>query len=209
MKKKKIEIKDENYPFLLKQIDNPPKKIYVYGNDIDLNQKMVTVIGTSTPTLKGKIETAKLVKKLIKNGYCIATSISKGIDEIVYRTTLENNGKIIIIIPWDVNDIRNQRNRGKFKYIMENNGNIITEFDSSEGIISKNYIELNRVLCGLSKSLIIVEAGIASRTMITVGYALEQNRDIYVIIGDLKRAKKSGTNSLIKEGAKPIISVGL
>ena len=209
MKKTIIGINNEKYSILLKQIENPPKKIYVYGNEIDLNQKMVTIIGTCMPTWKGKMDTIKLVKKLIKNGYCIVTSITKGIDKTAYTTSLGNNGKTIVVIPGDIKDKRNEKYKEEFKYIMENNGNIVTEFDISEGVFSKNYTELNRTLCGLSRSLIIVEAGISSRTMITTQYALEQNREIYAIIGDLKSSKKSGTNFLIKEGAKTIISIGL
>lgn len=209
MKETVIRINEENYPYLLKQIDNPPKQIYVYGNPIDSNQKMVTIIGTCNPTLQGKREAIRIVKELVRREYCIVTSITKGIDEIVFKTTLENNGKIIVIIPWDVDDIKNRRYNNKFKYILENNGNIVTEFNSSEGIVSKKYTDLNRTLCGLSKSLIIVEAGMTSGTLITAKYALGQNRDIYAVLGNLKSPKKVGTNFLIKQGAKPIISAVL
>lgn len=209
MKKTVIKIDEEKYPYLLKQIDNPPKQIYVYGNPINLNQKMVTVVGTCNPSFQGKREAIKIVKELIKRGYCIVTSITKGIDEIVFKEVLENNGKVIVSIPWGIRDIRNRKYLNKFKHILENNGNIITEFDFYEGIVSKKYTDLNRVLCGLSKSLIIIEAGMTSGTIITAQYSLEQNRDIYAVLGNLKSPKKVGTNFLIKQGAKPIISAVL
>jgi predicted Rossmann fold nucleotide-binding protein DprA/Smf involved in DNA uptake len=73
MKKTVIKIDEEKYPYLLKQIDNPPKQIYVYGNPINLNQKMVTVVGTCNPSFQGKREAIKIVKELIKRKYCIVT----------------------------------------------------------------------------------------------------------------------------------------
>ena len=109
MKETVIRINEENYPYLLKQIDNPPKQIYVYGNPIDSNQKMVTIVGTCNPTSQGKRETIRIVKELVKRKYCIVTSITKGIDEIVLKTALENNGKTIVVIPWDISDSKNRR----------------------------------------------------------------------------------------------------
>ena len=170
---------------------------------------MVTIVGTCNPTSHGKREAVEIVKELIKRGYCVVTSITKGIDELIFKTTVDNNGKLIVVIPGDITDIKNRRYSNKFKYVLENNGNIITEFNLLEGVFLNNYIELNRVLCGLSKSLIIVEAGMTSGTIITAKYALEQNRDIYAVLGNLKSPKKAGTNFLIKQGAKPIISAVL
>jgi DNA processing protein len=89
---------------------------------------------------------------------------------------------------------------------LENNGNIITEYNCFERVLPQNYLEQNRILCGLSKSLIIIEAGMTSGTMITAKYALEENREIYAVVGSLKSIKKMGTNFLIKQGANPIIS---
>lgn len=203
---RRIKLDDKEYPFLLRQINNPPKEIYVYGNDIDFNQKLVTIIGTSHPDLKGKIETIKIVKQLIKRGYTIVTAITQGIDEMIYTTTLENNGKVIVVIPGSIERIESKKYLNKIEYILENNGNIITEYNCFERVLPQNYLEKNRILCGLSKSLIIIEAGMTSGTMITAKYALEENREIYAVVGSLKSIKKMGTNFLIKQGAKPIIS---
>ncbi len=209
MEKTTININDKDYPFLLKQINNPPKEIYVYGNFIDLNQKMVTIVGTSFPTYSGRRETKRLVKRLVKKGYCIVTSFTQGVDEVVCETTLENNGKILVVIPGDIEKIRSKKYREKIKQILEKSGNVITEYNSFEQVSPEKYIEINRILCGLSKSLIIIEAGIASGTMITAEFALNQNREVYALIGSLKSAKKVGTNCLIKRGANPIISTVL
>ena len=203
---RRIKIDDKEYPFLLRQINNPPKEIYVYGKKINLNQKLVTIIGTSNPDLNGKIETIKIVKRLIRRGYTIVTAITQGIDETVYTTALENNGKVIVTIPGSIERIESKKYLNKIKYILENNGNVITEYNCFERVLPQNYLEQNRILCGLSKSLIIIEAGMASGTMITAKYALEENREIYAVVGSLKSIKKMGTNFLIKQGAKPIIS---
>ena len=203
---KEIRINEPEYPFLLKQISNPPKKIYLYGKNIDFNQNLVTVIGTSNPDLSGRREAIRITKQLVKRGYTIVTTITQGIDELIYKTALENNGKAIVIIPGSAEKMQGKKYIEKIKYILENNGNIVTEYSSSEEVLPENYLELNRILCGLSKSLIIIEAGMTSGTMATAKLALEENREIYAVIGSLKSFKKVGTNFLIKQGAKPIIS---
>ena len=201
-----IRINDANYPFLLKQINNPPKQLYVYGNSIDFNQKMVTIIGTSNPSSKGRQEAVKITQQLVKRGYTIVTGITQGIDEIVHKTTLENNGKALVVLPGDVQKLKGEKYAKKINYILENNGNVITEYSSFEEILPQNYLALNRILCGLSKSLIIIEAGMISGTAASAQFALEENREIYAVIGSLKSTKKVGTNFWIKQGAKPIIS---
>jgi DNA processing protein len=204
---KTIKIDDAEYPFLLKQISNPPKQLYLYGKSIDFNQNLVTVIGTSNPDLSGRRETVRIVKRLVKRGWTIVTSITQGIDEIVCKTTLENNGNIIVVIPGDIEKIQSEKYQNRIRYILENNGNIITEYDRFQEVLPENYLGLNRILAGISKKLIIIEAGMTSGTVATAKVALEENREIYAVIGDLKSHKKVGTNFLVKQGAKPIISV--
>ena len=201
-----IRINDPEYPFLLRKINNPPKELFLYGKLIDFNQKLVTVIGTSRPTLKGRKETIKIVKQLVKNGYTIVTFITQGVDEIACKAAMENNGKVVVVLPGDISKIKGQKYLKKIKQILENNGSAITEYSSSKEVLPQNYIEINRILCGLSRSLIIIEAGMTSGTIITAEFALEENREIYTVIGSLKSTKKVGTNFLIKQGAKPIIS---
>lgn len=203
---KKISIKDPEYPFLLKQINNPPKELYVYGKEIKFNQNLVTIIGTSNPDLSGRRETIRITKQLVRRGYIIVTSITQGVDELAYKAALENNGRAIVVIPGSVEKIQSQKYLEKIKYIMENNGNIITEYDCCKAVLPQNYQEMNRILCGLAPKLIIIEAGKTSGTMATARVALEENREIYAVIGSLKSLKKMGTNFLIKQGAKPIIS---
>lgn len=202
-----LKINSDDYPFLLRQIENPPKELYLYGKNVDFNQKLVTVIGTSNPDLNGRRETIRIVKKLVKSGYTIVTSITRGIDEVIYKTTLANNGKVIVVIPGSIEKIKNKKYTRKIEYVLENNGNIITEYNSFKEVVPQNYLEQNRILCGLSRSLIVIEAGRTSGTMLTAKYALEENREIYAVVGSLKSIKKMGTNFLIKQGAKPIISV--
>lgn len=202
-----LKINSDDYPFLLRQIENPPKELYLYGKNVDFNPKLVTVIGTSNPDLNGRRETIRIVKKLVKSGYTIVTSITQGIDEVIYKTTLANNGKVIVVIPGSIEKIKNKKYTRKIEYVLENNGNIITEYNSFKEVVPQNYLEQNRILCGLSRSLIVIEAGRTSGTMLTAKYALEENREIYAVVGSLKSIKKMGTNFLIKQGAKPIISV--
>jgi DNA processing protein len=167
---------------------------------------LVTITGTRNPDTKGKLEAIRITKKLVKNGYTIVTNITQGIDELIYKTTLENNGKAIVTIPGSVEKFKSKRYLDSIKYILENNGNVITEYSCQEDVLPENYLKINRILCGLSRSLIIVEAGKTSGTLLTAKFALEENREIYAVIGSLKSIKKTGTNFLVKQGAKPIIS---
>ena len=111
-----------------------------------------------------------------------------------------------MVLHGDVQKIKGEKYAKKINYILENNGNVITEYSSFEEILPQNYLALNRILCGLSKSLIIIEAGMISGTAASAQFALEENREIYAVIGSLKSTKKVGTNFWIKQGAKPIIS---
>lgn len=205
MQLKQIEISSIEYPFLLKNIYNPPEKLYVYGNTENLRRKCITIIGTRNCTFYGKRITKKIIEKYAKNNYVIVSTLESGINITAIEETINLKARCIAVLGTAINKIYPKENIEVARRILRTNGTIISEFNINEKTTKKSFWLRNRILSGISNSLIIVEAGEKSGTLITANYALEQGRNVYSVIGRVDSKQSIGTNNLVKEGAIPII----
>lgn len=198
----KIRNSDEGYPESLKQIPNPPKQLYVLGNEQILNEKSIAIIGSRVCTPEGEKIAEQFAKELSKNGICIVSGMAKGIDTAAHMGALKVGGKTIAVLGGGFKHIFPKENEKLFYSIIKNGGAVVCEYDEDTNPEAKRFVARNRIVSGLSMGVLIVEAKHRSGTAITADFARIQGRKIFCIPHSLEQKEGIGTNRQIKNGAK-------
>lgn len=204
-----IELGEINYPKLLAQIADPPRQLYCRGNLDLLDSECMGVVGTRKLTPYGKESAQYITRGLATAGFTIVSGLAMGIDAVAHQTTLETDGKTIAVLGGGVGNqkIGPKINLALAKRILENNGLLVSEYSDKEPIFAPNFAIRNRIISGLSKGVVIIEADRGSGSLITAKCALDQNRDVFAVPGNIFSNKSAGSNDLIKNGAKLVASV--
>lgn len=176
-----IKIEDENYPEKLKNIENPPKQLYVFGDEKLLNGFGLAVIGCRSYSEYGKKIAKDLSFKLSKKGINIISGMARGIDSFAHMGCMVAGGKTIAVLGSGFNNIYPKENIELFKEIIKNGGVVITEYPPDTKPIGSNFPLRNRIISGLSDGVVVIEATKKSGTLITVDYALEQGKEIFAV----------------------------
>ena len=203
----KLNIKDKNYPTLLKEIYNAPKNLYYIGSLKALNNPCVSIVGTRKASIKGKPEAYNLGYNLAKRGYTIVSGLAEGIDTYAHIGAIMAGGKTVAVLGSGLNTIYPKENTRLARKIIETGGLIISEYEACVRIDRDHFPLRNRIISGLSEKVIVVEAGKTSGALITAKCALEQNRDLFCVIGDISKPDYLGCNLLVQEGAKPLTEI--
>ncbi len=202
-----IEYASEKYPQKLRDIKNPPSRLYAIGNIEILNEIGIAVVGSRTNTQYGEKMCKRFVKGLVEYNINIISGLAYGIDSIAHETCLKNTGKTIAVLPSGLNNICKATNKGFIKPILENNGVIISEYENSINADSPKFLERNRIVAGLGIGTLVVEAGYRSGTRVTARYTIENERLLFCIPSSLENIKGKTTNELIRQGAKLVTCV--
>lgn len=206
-----ITIHQENklFPKKLLEISDPPICLYVKGNieNYEFDDKHISVVGTRIPTSYGQKITQDIVYSLVGSGYKIVSGLALGIDSIAHKSALESGGKTIAFLGCGVDIIYPYSNANLYNLILKKDGLIISEFPPGMTVLKGLFVARNRLISALSKSVIVVEGSDKSGSLITAKYAAEQGKDVYAIPGNITSKMSQAPNILIKEGAKPIISL--
>ena len=204
---KDLFIKDQEYPQLLKEIHDPPEKIYIRGDINILNKPGIAVVGTRNATDYGIKATEEIVKN-IPRGFMIVSGLAIGIDTVAHRSALKNNIPTVAVLGSSIDDqsIYPRENAKMVYEIIEKGGAVISEYKPPSLPQKHTFPERNRIISGLSKAVIVIEAPLKSGALITAKCALEQNREVFALPGNVFSENSKGTNNLIKQGAHPIIS---
>ncbi len=201
-----ISIKDKNYSQILKEIYDPPISLYIKGNKEILNNKAIAIIGCRDASEYGKKAAKYFSYNLIKEGFNIVSGLARGIDSYAHIGSVceknEKNGKTIAVIGSGLDVIYPKENKYLFNKIIETGGAIISEYPIGTKPQKMNFPARNRIVSGMSKGILVIEAKEKSGTLITVDFALEQGKEVYVVPGNIDSINSVGTNKLIKEGAK-------
>lgn len=205
---KQILAEEEIYPKLLGQIHDPPQILYCRGNLNLLNKTCFAVVGTRKLTSYGKEVTQNTVGGLVRAGFVIVSGLAMGIDAVAHQTTLDVGGETIAVLGGGVDDsmIGPSSNFPLAMNILKNNGLIISEYPEGFHANEKTFPQRNRIVSGLSKGVLVVEAPEKSGALITARCALDQNRDVFAVPGNIFSPKSIGPNNLIKSGAKLVTS---
>lgn len=197
-----ISIKDKEYPKLLKEIYDPPISLYIKGNRNILSNKSIAIVGCRDVSDYGKKVTKYFSYNLAKQNINIISGLAKGVDSYAHIGTLSTQGKTIAIVGNGLDTIYPTENGYLANRIIENGGAIISEYPLGTKPEKMNFPARNRIISGMSEGIIVIEAKEKSGTLITVDFALEQGRDVYVVPGNINSLNSVGTNELIKQGAK-------
>ena len=194
----------EKYPDSLKFIDNRPVFIYIRGNIENLYEDCIAIVGSRNASIYGRNVARKIARELADRNINIVSGLAAGIDKFAHLGALESKtGKTIAVLGTGIsdNEIYPFENKKVFENILENKGTIISEFKLGTKPLKYNFPLRNRIISGLSKKLIVVEAAQNSGSLITADFALEQGKDIYAVPGNITSENSVGTNELIKQGA--------
>lgn len=199
-----ISIGDKEYPDNLKQIYDPPISLYVKGNKKILNHKSIAIVGCREVSNYGKKVAQYFSYNLAKQNINIVSGLAKGVDSYAHIGTLSTEGKTIAVVGNGLDTIYPAENLNLVNKIIENEGTIISEYPLGTKPEKMNFPARNRIISGMSKGIIVIEAKEKSGTLLTVDFALEQGRDVYVVPGNINSINSVGTNELIKQGAKMV-----
>lgn len=206
---KVIHQENKLFPKKLLEISDPPICLYVKGNieKYEFDDKHVSVVGTRMPTSYGQKITQDIVYSLVGSGYRIVSGLALGIDSIAHKSALESGGKTIAFLGCGVDIIYPYSNANLYDSILKKDGLIISEFPPGMNVLKGLFIARNRLISGISRGVIVVEGSDRSGSLITAKYAAEQGKDVYALPGNITSIMSQAPNILIKEGAKPIISL--
>ncbi|HZZ99608.1 MAG TPA: DNA-processing protein DprA [Candidatus Paceibacterota bacterium] len=200
--------KDRRYPERLRQIADAPKSLYCRGNLDLLESECFAVVGTRMITSYGKEVVRQMVPRLAKH-FTVVSGLAIGIDAAAHRATLEAQGKTIAVLGSGINDemIGPPSNKRLAAEILESKGLILSEYPADFHADKSTFPQRNRIISGLSRGVLVVEADRKSGSLITAKCALEQNRDVFAVPGGIFSPKSSGANELIQSGAKLVLAV--
>ncbi len=201
-----IDINEKEYPRVLRKIENPPKKLYVEGDERILNSNCIAVVGSRKNTKYGEKWCKKFVKELVKYDLKIVSGMAIGIDLIAHKEAIKEGGKTIAVLPSGLKNIYPKENIKLYEEIISNGGCVISEYEPYEEAKSKKFLERNRIVSGISIGCLVVEAAYRSGTSVTARLTKNQKRDVFCIPGSLDNSKSIGTNKLIKDFAKLVTS---
>lgn len=193
---------DPEFPRLLKEITPPAPILYIKGNMDLLNQKVIAIVGTRKATDYGLQVAQDLAAGLSSAGLVIVSGLAFGIDCQAHKTTLENKGNTIAVLGSGLDLISPRSNHWIAEQILEKDGSIISEFPLGYPASKFTFPERNHIISGLSLGVIVVEAGFKSGALITARAALEQNREVFCVPGNVYSENSRGCNKFISDGAR-------
>lgn len=194
-----------DYPEQLRNIFNPPIGIFTKGNLPDF-QNSIAVIGARKASDYGKTAAYKLSYELASHGISIVSGMARGIDSCSHRGALDGNGITVAVMGSGFKNIYPKENTSLADEIIKK-GCVITEYMPDVLPLAYNFPARNRIISGLTRAILVIEAGEKSGSLITVSCALEQGKDVFAVPGNIFSYGSYGTNKLIQDGAKPITNV--
>lgn len=195
---------DEAYPEKLRQIYRPPMVLFTRGDISLLQKEIITIVGSRYPTKYSQDVINRLVPNIVQSGQVVASGLAKGVDALAHKAALFNQGKTIAVIGNGLNFSYPMQNFALQEEIVQK-GLLISEYLPDTPPRPYRFPERNRILAGLSQSVIVTEAKEKSGSLITANLALQENRDIYAVPGPITNALSAGPNQLIEAGATPIV----
>jgi len=194
---------DGSYPALLREIDDPPPVLYVKGNwQACFEQPCVGVIGSRMCSTYGENASEMLSRDLASRGITVVSGLARGIDTAGHRGAIRGQGRTVAVMGTGIDNVYPKENNGLVREILASGGCIVTQFPLGTPPLKDNFPYRNRIISGLSLGVLIVEASERSGSLITARLAMEQNREVMAVPGNITSGNSFGTNYLIKSGAK-------
>ncbi len=199
-----ITILDQEYPYLLKKIFDPPVILYIKGNFAEEDNYPIAIVGTRQPTSYGKVQAEKIAGELASQNITIVSGMARGIDTIAHSKALKNGGRTIAVIGSGLDVIYPPENKKLFQEITER-GAVISEFYLGTKPDAVNFPRRNRIISGISLGTVVIETGIKGGAMQTAEFSLDQNREVFAVPGNLGVRQSEGTNLKIMRSEAKLI----
>ncbi len=196
---------DQDYPPLLKEIPDAPALLYMRGT-LPVGRPSLAVVGTRKASHYGVEVARRLTAELVSRGFAIVSGLALGIDSIAHQTTLDQRGTTVAVLGSGLDQIYPRTNYGLSEAIVKSGGTLLSEFPLGMYAQKHHFPIRNRIIAGLSLGTLVIEGGMDSGSLITAKAALEYNREVFAVPGDIFRAASEGANQLIKMGARPVTS---
>lgn len=203
----KIKRGDLAYPLILSQISNPPQNLYVIGNKELLREDCVSIVGCRDCSDYGSRVARQLAFLYTRKSKIIVSGLALGIDTSAHIGTIDAGGRTVAVLASGLDIIYPNSNIELARKIIMSGGAIISEYENGTPPLKENFVARNRIISGLSSSIIVVEAKMHSGSLITANYAVEQGRNVLAVPGNIFSKNSEGTNELIRQGAEPITKI--
>ena len=194
---------DGSYPYLLREISDPPITLYVKGDwQACFDAPCVAIVGSRRCSTYGENASAMLSRDLAANGVCIVSGLARGIDTAAHRGAIAGKGRTIAVLGTGIGQVYPKENAKLVDEILAAGGAVVSQFPLETPPLPENFPYRNRIISGLSLGVLVIEASERSGSLITARLAMEQNREVLAVPGNITSKNSFGTNYLIKSGAK-------
>ncbi|HNY92128.1 MAG TPA: DNA-processing protein DprA [bacterium] len=197
---------DAAYPEMLRPLYDLPVILFVQGDLEALSARAVAVVGTRVPSEYGQIVARKLTRELVQRGLVIVSGLARGIDTIAHHEAVTQGGRTVAVLGSGLDQIYPGENRRLARMITEH-GALISEYLLGTQPDAPHFPRRNRIIAGLAAATLVVEAGEGSGALITADDALEYNREVMAVPGNITNPRAYGCNHLIQQGAKLVQGV--
>ncbi len=203
MRISKISYNDTRYPDVLREIASPPQQLYIRG---ELPQgPYVAIVGTRKITQYGKEVTYKLAYDVAAAGAVIVSGLALGVDGVAHQAALDAGGKTVAVLAGGLDRIYPSSHTSLANRV-EEHGALVSEYENGSEPFKSNFVARNRIVVGLSTAVIVTESPASGGSMITANFALNENRQVFAVPGNITSPSSAGPNNLIKSGAVPVTS---
>lgn len=198
-----LTLDDRQYPPLLREISGPPAVLYIRGRVDALHRPGLAVVGTRQATPYGQRSVRRLVEPVAEAGVTIVSGLARGIDTLAHRAALSHGAPTVAVLGSGLDQIYPWENRQLAVDIIDRGGAVVSEFPLGAAPERHHFPQRNRVISGLVSAVLVIEAGATSGALVTAKFALDQNRELFVVPGPITSAQSVGVNSWLKLGAAP------
>lgn len=197
---------DKDYPSNLREIDAPPPVLYVRGQLLAADALAVALVGTRRASAYGREVAHMAATEFAHNNVTVVSGLALGIDTVAHRAALDAGGRTIAVLGSGVDQVYPAQNRELGNAIIAN-GALVSEYPLGTRPEANNFPPRNRIISGLSRGVVIVEASQRSGALITTNFAADQGREVFAVPGSILNPGSAGCNDLIRQGATPFLSV--
>lgn len=203
-----LTIADEDYPSNLREVVDPPVVLFVRGRILPTDVSAVALIGTRRATQYGRAVADRLATDLAAAGVTMVSGLARGVDTVAHAAAVRAGGRTLAVLGNGLDTVYPPENGPLARQIVDSGaGALVSEFAPGVPPDAVNFPRRNRIIAGLSRVSVIIEAGERSGALITADFALEQGRDVMVVPGPIFSPQSVGTNALLKQGAAPVTGV--
>lgn len=197
---------DKEFPESLKHIPWPPFALYAKGETLEDKNPKIAIVGTRAATMRGGRVAEDFGKALAQSSITVVSGLALGIDARAHKGSISGGGKTIAVLAHGLEKTYPRQNENLGKEIISSGGTLLSEYPLGSPSLPRRFIERNRIISGLALGVIVIEAPASSGALATARFAVEQNRDVFVIPGALDDPHYEGSHALIKSGAALVTS---